>query len=295
MTAGCQGHPGWVDNHPTSLKFLAASQVSLNPYSFCSPMTSVASEETPPTSNSSAVAVPYESPDVFTPSISEDEDQMMEVLYSENFTSQLPSLQYASKSETESKRCLNIRPDIFIPQNISEYILHTAVTNYPFAINSQFISLFRNTRHCKLCKVYLRSTEITIHSIRMLLNHKLTHLDIRDCENLTSRVWQEINDRGKDLSYLAASKSVLPDERKQCVLALPLLKELILTNIDAHCSYFNTLLRNLRNLAHLNLSECQKLDNLEAIENLNLIGLFLYNSVYEEEAIQTVCRIETLR
>ena len=295
MTAGSQGHPGWVYNHPTSLRFLSACQACLHPETFTSPLISEPAKSN--SADSSATSTPSLSLNSqFPPTLSDDDDDKMSVgPESTSITETDPPIQYSSYMEIDHP-VMSIRSSIYVPENITEYLLNTTVMNYPSRVDAEFLSLFRDTSRCRLSKVNLRGSDINSHSLQYLLNHNIKSLDLRDCDKLFSDSWMEVDEKCKNLVSLAVSRNIVPDESKRWRLALPCLQEFIMTNVEAQSSFFSSLFNSFgSNLTHLNLSDCQKIENLQAISHLRLTSLLLYNSLYPDEAIASICEIESLR
>lgn len=297
MTAGAQGHPGWVDNHPTTLKFLAAAQACLHTSTF----TTLTTEVTPyplaicsaagdnSAKNNSQVDLADCSAMDSTDSADTEEQQI-------SLTAAKPSLLFKTKDQIASEAnvgVLTLNCDIQLPQHISELLLSTSCRNFPFRTNRLFLSMFRNTKQCRLKTVDLRGTQATDGAILELLNHNLLHIDIRECNLLTNASWNNIGSNGQSLVCIAVSKNVFSDlEEEDLDLPLPKLQDLTIENASLDCEAFPLMFKNL---AFMNLSGCEILSDISCLTELRLISLSLYNCNHSEDWFPHLMKIKTLR
>lgn len=298
MTAGAQGHPGWVDNHPTTLKFLAASQACLHPYTFSKLQPTIREKSRSNHTSSSSIG----SSDQGTPLA----DSPMEECSTppEMFTATttiLPLVTYRTNSVLQ-KRSISLwelNADICLPEPIADDLLSVASKNYPEKVDTQFVSMFSNINQCKLRKVDLRSSKVTDEGLEYLLNHNLTQLDIRECDNLTSNSYKNLNRRGDSLYSLAIGKNLFENLPGQTAHLLNLcqLRNFTVNNLEFRSSKFTEFLKlsMFENLSALDLSGCADLADASGLANLKLTNLTLYNCTLSMEFLDNIIKITTLR
>lgn len=297
MTAGAQGHPGWVDNHPTSLKFLAASQACLhtNTYSRLRPTITERHFLTHPDSHGLDQDVMKNSRQSHSPKGKHVDDPISCYPVSSVLqTATNPSITYKPKViNTFVNR--ELHQDIFLPQSIAELLLSTACQNFPGQIDPLYISMFSNVRQCTLRKVDLRSSKLTDNSIQYLLKHKLTHLDVRDCPLLTCRSFIKINCTCPSLISLSVCKNIF--DGTELIFTLPELRYLTLSNLDLKASKLKETLKHsqFEKLISLDLSGSSDVGDASGLARLQLVNLALYNCKTAENYLDNIAKITSLR
>ncbi|XP_022908305.1 protein zer-1 homolog isoform X2 [Onthophagus taurus] len=207
---------------------------------------------------------------------------------------------------------LTLREHIALPIEICERILYRRSTREQ-KLNSQFVNIFKNLQATKLRRVNLHNTDIDDDSIRVLLSHNLTSLEVSDAPYLTFESLGHIAKYGENLTSLTIGENtnvfsnelyayfINKQRREVCVseyLILPLrLKRLsIRTSVALPPLIFIFMLKTLTQLTHLDLSNCSDLSDFTyARELINLRSLILYNVNTIELMIPIICQLKNLQ
>lgn len=288
MTAGAQGHPGWVDNHPTTLKFLAASQACLHQSRYTVKV--VKSIEGVDSLTGSQLPCLKQREDKPTENLDEDELPMD--------TSDEEVLTTSVQPEIPDQNSIEIAPGYRFPLEISELLLYTLISHYPNRATLENLSMYGHTDKCKLKRAILRGSAADDECVELLLKHALTHLDIRDCKRITRRTIQKVNNAGAHLQMLAVSDNFCRGLREtNMYLMLPRLRCLILHNLSISSRHFSHLFStlNLKNLTSVDFSCCEDLDNISPLIEAPLTNITLYNCNVEDDWLICLQKITTLR
>uniref|UniRef100_A0A2P2HVY8 Protein zer-1 homolog n=1 Tax=Hirondellea gigas TaxID=1518452 RepID=A0A2P2HVY8_9CRUS len=298
---GAQGHPGWVDNHPTSLKFLAASQVCCNP-SGVAKLRPTIREETD--SNTTAIQEKSRNVDNTEEDMPDADIVIPEKVSRDDSSSGAhtikadPSISFSAAQLNSENGSYDIHEGICLSQNIADFLLATLCRNHPLKANQQFLTIFNNLERCKITTANLRGTKAADISLSSLMKHNLKSIDIRDCENISSKAWEHICNWGTYLTSLAVDKNVMLNvERGLLELNMRNLLSLTMHHVTMPNNYFSTLFNksNFKNLSYLDLSGCGFLEDISFLANYNLSNLTLYNCNFNSGWIKSICKIKTLR
>ncbi|XP_023710410.1 protein zer-1 homolog isoform X3 [Cryptotermes secundus] len=199
-----------------------------------------------------------------------------------------------------------LKDGLALPVEICEKILHVYQQG-GHVLDDRFVNIFQNPQTARLQRVHLRNSSITDDGLCTLLNQKLIELVIDNCSNITESSLVHINDCGNSLLSLIIGSSVrlLPStlqdsayHRRGYILQTPNLRRLAVRHfiVKGEKMYFPLLLRPLRNLTYLDLSECVDLGDLSYLCELkNLISLILYNVQWLQGAVGSLCKLVNLR
>ncbi|XP_075228919.1 protein zer-1 homolog [Lycorma delicatula] len=191
-----------------------------------------------------------------------------------------------------------------LPREICEKLLQIYQQN-GYVLNDQFVRIFGNPAVTSLKAVQLRNSSISNEGLAILLKHRLTELEINKCNKITEEAFTKLNEYGDRLQSLVIGAGVdllphfLPDN--DYILKTPNLRRLAVRNLRNHGAqtsklYFRRLLNALPNLACLDLSGCNDLDNMLCLTSLpNLISLTLHNVPRIADSLIHVCQLRKLR
>lgn len=216
--------------------------------------------------------------------------------------------------QTKEKR---LKEGLTLPSEICEKLLEVYQQS-GHSLEDKFVKIFENTETTRLKRVRLRNANITDYGLCILLNHKLTELDLTNCVFITKRSLWHINEYGDSLLSLAIGPSVniLPDTlhpdspetvgeslsspyfKRGYIIRTPNLRRLAVRNLNTHVEvlFFRLLVQSLHNLTHLDLSGCYDLDDLSYLCKLkNLSSLVLHNVRRLQETMESICILKKLR
>ncbi|XP_018016125.1 protein zer-1 homolog [Hyalella azteca] len=286
MTAGAQGHPGWVDNHPTTLKFLAAAQTCLHPHTYT--ISSKKDHEKlseDSTSNSINLAA-------------DDSETLMEDSLDNAMEIVEKNVIHQFDKTCESDVFLDIAPEYRFPLEISELLLSIFCTHYPNKANSLNLSIFRHPEKCKIRKALLRGCNADDDCVKYFFQHQLTHLDVRDCKYISSTSFYTVQEKGHHLQSLAVGSGFFDDVPKSKLsLNMPDLRSLVINNAFISDESLSGFMKqsNFKNLRSLDLSGSDQLDDLSPFVSLPLINLTLHNCNASEDWLLIIPLISNLR
>lgn len=205
---------------------------------------------------------------------------------------------------------LRLRENIALPVEICERLLK-ARSSKGEKLNNEFVSIFKNLHVTKLKRVKLRNTELDDKSLKILLQHRLTELDVSYSENLTTLTLVNITAFGDSLVSLTIGENTdlfpyrsfgVPPYQNTVVeldyvILAPNLKKLSIRNLANLQPYFyTTLLKPFRKLTYLDLSSCNNLAEFDYVEHLtNLTNLILYDVSGIDRMVSSICKLKNLR
>ncbi|RXG69704.1 Protein zer-1-like protein [Armadillidium vulgare] len=222
----------------------------------------------------------------------------------------------ASNPETICERfvdngCWGLKQGVALPQEICEKLINIWQELGPHRLSDEFLAIFEDLSNTRLRRVNLKNSSVTDEGLRIILTHKLLELDISNCRKLTKVSFDNINLYGNDLISLILSKNIfkhLYDSKEEdpgsiiqkqgYVFNTPKLRRLVVRDcrISKDLNFYSTLLRPLKQLTYLDLSNCYFLDDLSYIKHLShLITLILHNVENIQETIPAICKLSNLR
>ncbi|XP_034232323.1 protein zer-1 homolog [Thrips palmi] len=159
--------------------------------------------------------------------------------------------------------------------------------------------------NCHIKRLHLRNADVTDAGLIVVLTQQLVELDLRNCDRLTPNLIQYLNQYGGDSLQsltLANNGSLLTGMPALCIsngsfdIKLRNLKKLIINDLSGCETRLKSLISPVRNLTHLDLSNCCNLGDLSYITALeNLTSLILYNVKEMHFTILSVCKLKNLR
>lgn len=177
---------------------------------------------------------------------------------------------------------LRLRDNVTLPVEMCERLLNTRLSKGA-RLNPAFVSIFKNLQATKLKRVRLRNTDVDDKSLKILLQHRLTELEISHSLKLTSLTLYNITAFGDSLVSLSIGEETdlfpyrsfgLPPfqntvSRLDYVILAPNLRRLTVKNVDnLQPCFFMTLLKPFPRLVHLDLSNCNSLGALDYMDHL---------------------------
>lgn len=215
----------------------------------------------------------------------------------------------------ENEACsenFKLRRSVALPVEICERLLNTRLNKGP-RLNPAFVSIFENLQATKLKRVRLRNTDIDDDSLRVLLQHRLTDLEISYSPKLSFITLHNISTYSESLVSLTLGENtelIPPDSFLKTprlypyetnfddqVIVAPSLRRLTIKNLHSRLpGFYRMLLQPFEKLTHLDLSNCDDLSNLEYTDYLtNLTTLILYDVSGVESMIPSICKLKNLR
>ncbi|KAF5297204.1 hypothetical protein FQA39_LY12219 [Lamprigera yunnana] len=206
---------------------------------------------------------------------------------------------------------LRLHDNIALPIEICERLLMGCLNKNKRQIDS-FINIFRDRQCTRLKRVKLHNTDIEDKSVKVLLQHRLTELDLTNCTSLSEWCLRYITVYGGKLQSLTIGENtnIFPNKvfitlncdvdyfiEKGYIILAPNLRRLSIKNIYLlQTPFYMLLLKPLENLTYLDLSNCSKLGNFNYAEHLvNLTSLILYNVDKIKNLLPSVCKLKNLR
>lgn len=218
---------------------------------------------------------------------------------------------------------LQLQEGIYLPSELAERILHSA-QKAGLDLTDEFISLFQ-PEFAKIRHAGLRGSSISDKGLGILLRHNLKEVDIHNCFSLSVQALHSINKYSGNLSSLCIGSSVriLPDylqpqgtfsdsdseeerdgniyENQGFILRAPRLRRLCVRDlvVKRGPNYFDTLLRTLPGLTHLDLSGAihnQGMKSFSWLQNCPaLVSLCLHNVPDIETGLTSLCQLRELQ
>lgn len=206
---------------------------------------------------------------------------------------------------------LRLHHNVALPIEICERLLMGRLNRNKRQIDS-FINIFRDRQCTRLKRVTLNHTDIEDKSLKVLLQHRLTELELNNCSSLGVTCLRYITAYGSKLQSLTIGEhmnifprrgfSVLHRDvnyffEKGFIILAPNLRRLTVKNLDSlQPEFYMLLLKPLENLTYLDLSNCSKLSDFHYASHLvNLTSLILYNVDTIENIIPSLCKLKNLR
>ncbi|XP_054719380.1 protein zer-1 homolog [Uloborus diversus] len=225
-----------------------------------------------------------------------------------------------------------LQQGLSLPVEICERMLKLSKEELSDDCFNKFICLFKDCSRTRLKNVDVSDTSIEDIALAILTQHKLVELNISGCKKLTAQCLNYVSHTWSSLHSLVvgSSSQVLleaevasphwmyhPHHRMglftttagedtnvaqldvdQDLLELPNLRRLVIhgltkTNSNVH---FNCLLSNTCNLTHLDLSNCESLDDLQCLVfQQNLVSLVLCDVPDVERCFKNIIKLKSLR
>ena len=241
--------------------------------------------------------------------------------HKEVFTNKLPCGSY------------QLRPGLYLPVEICESLFQICEEeNYGRNVDDNFTNIFGDSQNTRLGEVSLDGSGLSDQGMRCLLGHALRKISINNCDQLTTRSLENINENSDNLICLNVEKAykIFPDflsakldtgpwedeydeddfdsveesesvyEKRHYILRAPRLKVLCLKDlyIVQGKNYFNILCKALPNLSVLDLSglaHSQGLQKLKFLLNCpHLVSLVLHNVKEVKYSLSTLQELTKL-
>ncbi|KAJ1523426.1 hypothetical protein ONE63_001288 [Megalurothrips usitatus] len=200
----------------------------------------------------------------------------------------------------------------YIADNVD--ILKRKDVQLPIEVWEAFIDMYQSLGYivddhllalsnCHIKRLHLRNAEVTDAGLIAVLSQQLVELDLRNCNRLTPNLIQYLNQYGGDSLQsltLANNGSLLSGVPNGSSVSYDInlrnLKRLIINDFVGHENRLSSLISPVKNLTHLDLSNCSNLGDLECVTALkNLTSLILYNVKEMHFTILSICRLKNLR
>lgn len=206
---------------------------------------------------------------------------------------------------------LRLRENVALPIEICERLLMGRLIRNKRQIPS-FINIFRDRQCTRLKRVKLRNIDIDDKSLKTLLQHRLTELELNNCPSLGVICLNYITTYGNKLQTLTIGENtnIFPNDvfqslhyesntyfDRRYIILTPNLRRLTIKNVEKfQPEFYVLLLKPLENLNYLDLSNCSELANFSYTEHLtSLTSLILYNVDKIELMIPAICKLKSLR
>lgn len=214
------------------------------------------------------------------------------------------------KNEPNSEN-FHLRDNVALPVEICERLL-TGLLNRNKRRIHNFVNIFRDRQCTRLKRVKLRNVDIEDKSLKILLQHRLTELELNNCSSLGSSCLKYVTAYGNKLQTLTIGENtnIFPADTfhilnyessdyfdRGYIILTPSLKRLTIKNVESlQPQFYMLLLKPLENLTYLDLSNCSDLADLCYTEHLiNLSSLILYNVDKIEYITPSICKLKSLR
>ncbi|KAE8748701.1 hypothetical protein FOCC_FOCC004504 [Frankliniella occidentalis] len=202
----------------------------------------------------------------------------------------------------------------YIAENVD--ILKRKDVQLPIEVWESFIDMYQRLGYivddhllalsnCHIKRLHLRNADVTDAGLIVVLTQQLVELDLRNCDRLTPNLIQYLNQYGGDSLQsltLASNGNLLSGMPPLCIsngsfdIKLHNLKRLIINDLTGCETRLKSLISPVRNLTHLDLSNCCNLGDLSYVTPLeNLTSLILYNVKEMHFTILSICKLKNLR
>ncbi|KAF2353610.1 Armadillo-type fold [Trinorchestia longiramus] len=198
----------------------------------------------------------------------------------------------------DSDEFLDIAPGHRLPLEISELLLTTMCTHYPSRANGLNLSIFRHPDKCKVRKAILRGSDADDDCVKYFMQHQLTHLDVRDCKNITSASFYTVQEKGYSLQSLAIGKGFLDSvPEKKLNLNIPNLRSLVINNTLVSDEVLTNFMTQSKfgNLRSVDLSGTERLNDLAPFVSHPLVNLTLHNCNASEDWLMMLPLLTNIR
>lgn len=199
-----------------------------------------------------------------------------------------------------TNRWRRLKDDVILPAEICERFLHAYQKKT--RINDSIANLFRDRFRSRLNTVRLRNSRITDEGLRSLMEHKPYEVELVQCEYLSQSSLETINNNSQNLvslkfgpvTYVMSQDESLYRQRGYIINA-PNLRRLTIHRRGL-AIFPLLLLKPLKHLTHLDLSECTTAGSIWALNELNdLISLILHSVHWSKDIIDWIASLHTLR
>lgn len=198
------------------------------------------------------------------------------------------------------KRWRRLIEDVILPAEICERFLITYQKQ--FRVNDNIANVFRDRQRTRLDTVKVRNSRLTDEGLRYLMEHKPYEVELVQCEYLSQMSLETINNNSENLislkfgpvTYVMSQDESVYRQRGYIINA-PNLRRLTIHRRGL--SIFPLLLlKPLKNLTHLDLSECTSAGSIWALNELNnLRSLILHSVHWSKDIIDWIASLHTLR
>ncbi|XP_075991413.1 protein zer-1 homolog isoform X2 [Anticarsia gemmatalis] len=197
-------------------------------------------------------------------------------------------------------RWRRLKEDIILPAEICEKFLRAFQKKC--RVNDHIANLFRDKYRTRLDTVRLRNSRITDEGLRCLMEHKPYEVELVQCEYLSQSSLETINNNSQNLislkfgpiTYVLSQDENLYRQRGYIIHA-PNLRRLTIHRRGL-AIFPLLLLKPLKHLTHLDLSECTSAGSIWALNELNnLKALILHSVPWSKDITDWIASLHTLR
>ncbi|XP_026731046.1 protein zer-1 homolog [Trichoplusia ni] len=197
-------------------------------------------------------------------------------------------------------RCLRLKDDVILPAEICERFISAYQRKY--RINDNIANLFSDKYRTRLDRVRLRNSRITDSGLHSMVIHRPYEVELVQCEHLSHASLEHINNNSHNLislkfgpvTHVLSQDEVIYRERGYIINA-PKLRRLIIHRRGL-AIFPLLLLKPLKNLTYLDLSECTSAGTIWALNALhNLRALILHSVHWNKDLIEWISTLHTLR
>ncbi|CAB3225746.1 unnamed protein product [Arctia plantaginis] len=199
-----------------------------------------------------------------------------------------------------TSRWRRLKEDVILPAEICERFLFTYQKQ--FRVNDNIANVFRDRYRTRLDTVRVRNSRLTDEGLRYLMEHKPYEVELVQCEYLSQVSLETINNNSENLislkfgpvTYVLSQDESVYRQRGYIINA-PNLRRLTIHRRGL--SIFPLLLlKPLKHLTHLDLSECTSAGSIWALNELkNLMSLILHSVHWSKDIIDWIASLHTLR
>lgn len=216
---------------------------------------------------------------------------------------------------TETPDGYTLHDGLALPSAICEAFIKVYQSNGG-EIFDHFAHLFSDLNRTNLTSVHISNSSITDEGLEYLLCHDLYELTLTNCQNLTHKTYINIFKHAVNLRSLTIGPNVqitpynklsnsslsLDDLPSRIYKKAPNLKRFILRAIaespfNSDNIFLGVMLDNLVQLRFLDLSYCLGVGNLSYLSkltNLHTLILFDVPNLQNDEAIDSICSLQSL-
>lgn len=201
-----------------------------------------------------------------------------------------------------SSRWRRLKDDVILPAEICEKFLRAYQKKC--RVNDNIANLFRDRLRTRLDTVRLRNSRITDEGLRCLLEHKPYEIELVQCEYLSHSSLESINSNSQNLislkfgpltNVLALSHDENLYRQRGYVINAPYLRRLTIHRRGL-AIFPLLLIKPLKYLTYLDLSECTSAGSIWALNELNnLKALILHSVHWSKDIVDWISTLHTLR
>lgn len=206
----------------------------------------------------------------------------------------------------------HLRLGLSLPAGICERLLRLRGEELP-PPGDAFLQLFADPSTTRLERVDIRGWEVTDVGLNIIARHPVTHLDVSQCQRLTSKALDVINAMRPHLRSLVLGDVTSPivfargEDTDRPILQASNLRKLSWSGLRepgfgapdpswARRPYAARLVAPLKLLTHLDLSKCGPLGDLSCLTKLEgLTALVLFGVPWLQESVASLCQLKELR